>query len=113
MWRFVGSFFLVLLLWREDTVAQLPSPESIILASTTSVKDSGLLAHILPDFALKTGITVDVLAVGTGLALQAVVRDEADVVLVHDPEAEERFIAEGHGIEPRRCGTAHSPCPRA
>jgi tungstate transport system substrate-binding protein len=58
-----------------------------------------LLAHILPAFTKETGITVHVLAQGTGQALQTAARDDADLVLVHDPETEDRFIAEGHGIE--------------
>src|SRR5580692_4856665 len=79
--------------------AEPPSPESIILASTTSVENSGLLAHILPAFTKETGITVHVLAQGTGQALQTASRDDADLVLVHDPEAEARFIADGNGID--------------
>lgn len=78
-----------------------PSPgQSIVLASTTSVENSGLLAHILPIFTKETGIEVRVLAQGTGQALQTAARDDADLVLVHDPEAEAKFIAGGDGIEP-------------
>jgi tungstate transport system substrate-binding protein len=91
--------FFVALLVHESIAAELPSPQSIILTSTTSVENSGLLASILPNFTNETGITVHVLALGTGQALQTAARDDADLVLVHDPEAEERFIAEGHGIE--------------
>jgi tungstate transport system substrate-binding protein len=89
----------VVLLGHSSIAAEQSSPKSIILASTTSVENSGLLAYILPDFTKETGITVHVLAQGTGQALQTAARDDADLVLVHDPEAEERFIAEGHGIE--------------
>ena len=88
----------VTLLGHGSIAAEPPSPKSIILASTTSVENSGLLAHVLPDFTKETGITVHVLAQGTGQALQTAARDDADLVLVHDPEAEERFITEGHGI---------------
>jgi tungstate transport system substrate-binding protein len=80
---------------------QLP-PQSIILASTTSVENSGLLAHILPAFTKETGITVHVLAQGTGQALQTAARNDADLVLVHDPEAEGKFIAAGDGIDRRQ-----------
>lgn len=73
--------------------------QSIVLASTTSVENSGLLAQILPIFTAETGIEVHVLAQGTGQALQTAARDDADLVLVHDPEAEAKFIAEGHGID--------------
>jgi tungstate transport system substrate-binding protein len=96
--QFFPLFFVALLV--HGSIAAEPSAsQSIILASTTSVENSGLLAHILPDFTKETGITVHVLAQGTGQALQTAARDDADLVLVHDPEAEDRFIAEGHGIE--------------
>ena len=82
--------------------AAASASESIILASTTSVENSGLLAQILPAFAKETGITVHVLAQGTGQALQTAARDDADVVLVHDPEVEQKFIAAGDGIDRRQ-----------
>ena len=72
--------------------------ESILLASTTSVDNSGLLARILPVFTAKTGIEVKVLAQGTGQALATAAHGDADLVLVHDPEAEAKFMAAGHGI---------------
>jgi tungstate transport system substrate-binding protein len=71
---------------------------TIILASTTSVDGSGLLGAILPKFTRATGIEVKVLAQGTGQALATAARGDADLVLVHDPDAEAAFIAEGHGI---------------
>jgi tungstate transport system substrate-binding protein len=71
--------------------------ETIVLASTTSVENSGLLARILPEFTKQTGISVRVLAQGTGQALATAARGDADLVLVHDPEAERQFIADGHG----------------
>jgi tungstate transport system substrate-binding protein len=61
--------------------------ETIVLASTTSVENSGLLAHILPQFTNATGISVHVLAQGTGQALATAAHGDADLVLVHDPEA--------------------------
>jgi tungstate transport system substrate-binding protein len=76
--------------------------ETIVLASTMSVENSGLLARILPEFTNKTGISVRVLAQGTGQALATAARGDADLVLVHDPEAEQQFIAEGHGAERRQ-----------
>src|SRR5690242_4622158 len=75
---------------------------SILLASTTSVENSGLLAHILPIFTKETGIAVHVLAQGTGQSLATAARGDADLVLVHDLEAEVKFIAEGHGIDRRQ-----------
>jgi tungstate transport system substrate-binding protein len=99
------QFFLLLLvalLVCGAVAAQQPTPQSIILASTTSVENSGLLAHILPVFTKETGITVHVLAQGTGQALQTAALDDADLVLVHDPEAEQKFIAAGDGIDRRQ-----------
>ena len=60
----------------------------VVLASTTSVENSGLLAHILPLFTADSGISVHVVALGTGQALDTARRGDADLVLVHDPEAE-------------------------
>ena len=68
---------------------------SITVASTTSTEQSGLFGHLLPRFTAKTGIQVKVVAVGTGQALDIGRRGDADVVLVHDTPAEERFVAEG------------------
>ena len=76
--------------------------ETIVLASTTSVENSGLLAHILPKFTEETGITVRVLAQGTGQALATAAHGDADLVLVHDPEAEQQFIANGDGADRRQ-----------
>ncbi len=71
--------------------------EPIVLASTTSLQDSGLLAQILPFFTAQTGIAVRVVAQGTGQALATAARGDADLVLVHDPDAEAAFMAAGHG----------------
>ena len=71
---------------------------SIVVASTTSTQDSGLFGYLLPRVQARTGITVKVVAQGTGQALETARRGDADVVFVHDVEAEERFVAEGHGL---------------
>jgi len=73
----------------------------ITLASTTSVDNSGLLTHILPLFKKASGIDVHVVALGTGQALDVARRGDADLVLVHDPDAEQKFIDEAHGINRR------------
>lgn len=73
--------------------------KSIVVASTTSTQDSGLFEYLLPIFKQKTGITVKVLAQGTGQALDMARRGDADVVLVHSKSAEEKFIAEGEGVK--------------
>ena len=86
---------LVLVAGRAD------AEEMIVLASTTSVENSGLLARILPEFTKQTGILVRVLAQGTGQALVTAARGDADLVLVHDPEAEQQFMTDGHGVDRR------------
>src|SRR6516165_5634814 len=73
--------------------------KSIVVASTTSTEDSGLFGFILPLFKQKTGIDVRVVAKGTGQALDIARRGDADVVFVHAKEAEEKFVAEGFGVE--------------
>ncbi len=70
----------------------------ITVASTTSTEQSGLFRHILPVFEKKTGIQVRVVALGTGQALDMARRGDADVVFVHAKAAEEKFVAEGHGV---------------
>ncbi|MCJ2045168.1 extracellular solute-binding protein [Methylobacterium sp. J-078] len=70
-------------------------PSSIVVASTTSTEQSGLFKHLLPLFEARSGIAVKVVALGTGQALDAARRGDADVVLVHDRPAEEKFLAEG------------------
>src|SRR5471030_1971802 len=72
--------------------------KSITVASTTSTQDSGLFGHILPLFKAKTGIDVKVIALGTGQALDAGRRGDADVVFVHARAAEDKFMAEGFGV---------------
>ena len=71
----------------------------IVVASTTSTEQSGLFTHLLPAFGKRTGIRVRVVAVGTGQALDQGRRGDADVVFVHDQTAEEKFVAEGFGVE--------------
>jgi tungstate transport system substrate-binding protein len=76
-------------------------PKTIILATTTSTQDSGLLDVLLPIFEKKTGYFVKTIAVGSGQAMAMGQKGEADVLLVHSPEAEKKFIAEGYGINRR------------
>jgi len=70
----------------------------ITVASTTSTEQSGLFGYILPIFERKTGIQVRVVALGTGQALDLARRGDADVAFVHAKAAEEKFLAEGHGV---------------
>jgi tungstate transport system substrate-binding protein len=71
----------------------------ITVSSTTSTEQSGLFGHILPVFEQASGIKVRVVALGTGQALDTARRGDADVVFVHDKAAEEKFVAEGWGVE--------------
>lgn len=71
----------------------------IVVQSTTSTQDSGLFDHILPMFVKKTGIQVRVVAVGTGQAIKNAQNGDGDVLLVHAKPAEEKFVAEGWGVE--------------
>ena len=75
--------------------------KSIVMASTTSTEQSGLFAHLLPLFKQASGIDVRVVAVGTGQALDMARRGDADVVFVHDQAAEEKFVADGFGLQRR------------
>jgi tungstate transport system substrate-binding protein len=96
----VRRLFLTLLL----AAAALPAAAQerfITLASTTSTEQSGLFAHMLPLFRSETGIEVRVVAVGTGQALQIGMRGDADALLVHDRVGEDKFIADGSGIDRR------------
>jgi tungstate transport system substrate-binding protein len=81
------------------TPPALAQDKSIVVASTTSTQDSGLFEYLLPLFKMKTGITVKVVAQGTGQALDTGRRGDADVVFVHAKSAEEKFLAEGQGVK--------------
>lgn len=85
--------------------AQSPS-STIVLASTTSTEQSGLLGHLLPQFTQATGIGVKVVAVGSGQAIDMARRGDADVLLSHDLPAEEKLVAEGHVL--RRVPVMHN-----
>ncbi len=71
----------------------------ITVASTTSTENSGLFDHLLPLFQEKTGIEVRVVAVGTGQAIEVARKGDADVLFVHHQPSEEKFVADGFGIE--------------
>lgn len=84
----------------EKTPEAVVEPKgSIILSTTTSTQDSGLLDFLLPTFTEETGIEVKTIAVGTGKALQMGKDGEADVLLVHAKADELKFVEEGHGTE--------------
>jgi tungstate transport system substrate-binding protein len=75
-----------------------PAVKNLILATTTSTQDSGLLDELIPVFQKDTGYFVKTISVGSGQAMKMGEKGEADVLLVHSPDAEKKFVAEGYGI---------------
>jgi tungstate transport system substrate-binding protein len=95
MWIILGLGFVVL---------STPSMANgrIRLATTTSTQNSGLLEHMIPPFEKASGVTVDVISVGTGKALALGKRCDVDLVMVHAPRLEKRFVAHGYGVDRRK-----------
>lgn len=81
--------------------AKSHAQKNIILSTTTSTQDSGLLDVLIPIFEKKTGYFVKTIAVGSGQAMAMGQKGEADVLLVHSPVAEKKFVAEGYGVNRR------------
>ncbi len=75
--------------------------KAVILATTTSTQDTGLLDVLIPIFEKKTGYFVKTIAVGSGQAMAMGAKGEADILLVHSPAAEKKFMADGNGVERR------------
>ena len=92
----IGSVFVLLL-----AAACAGGENQLILATTTSTQDSGLLDVLVPQFERQTGYAVKTIAVGSGAALRLGEEGEVDVVLAHSPDAEEAFLAAGHGVNRR------------
>jgi len=82
-------------------MAAPPAGKILILATTTSTQDSGLLDELIPRFEKQTGYAVKTIAVGSGQAIAMGRRGEADVLLVHSPEAEKALVADGSGVNRR------------
>ena len=78
-----------------------PAAKTVILATTTSTQDSGLLDELIPRFEKQTGYVVKTIAVGSGQAIAMGKKGEADVLLVHSPDAEKALMAEGSGLNRR------------
>ena len=97
MRRVLSSLAGALVLAALAATAATAADPSLILATTTSTQDSGLLDDLLPRFEKATGLTVKTIAVGSGEALAMGRRGDADVLLVHSKAAEDDFMAEGHG----------------
>ena len=95
----IAALVAAALLLAAQAAAQEVKDKSIVVASTTSTQDSGLFGYLLPIVEQKLGITVKVLAQGTGQALDTARRGDADVVFVHARSAELKFLAEGFGVK--------------
>ncbi|HYR96606.1 MAG TPA: substrate-binding domain-containing protein, partial [Candidatus Binatus sp.] len=90
-WLLAGVTLLALTACRPDT-------RPVRFGTTTSVQDSGLLDALLPEYLKATGVRVDVIAVGTGAAFQLARDGNVDLLLVHDRNGEEQFVAAGDGL---------------
>ncbi len=97
----LSSGIIVSLLFIAEMTSVQAQSKTIILATTTSTQDSGLLDVLLPIFEKKTSYFVKTIAVGSGQAMAMGQKGEADVLLVHSPDAEKKFVAEGYGINRR------------
>ncbi|MBA3944006.1 MAG: substrate-binding domain-containing protein [Herpetosiphonaceae bacterium] len=84
---------------RPTPIARTNNPKDLILSTTTSTQDSGLLDVLIPQFEQQTGYHVKTVAVGSGAAIGLGQRGEADVVLAHAPENERQFVAAGTGVD--------------
>lgn len=91
-------FVVVALLLSSGAPLMAQSP-SLVMASTTSTEQSGLFAHLLPEYKRVAGVDIKVVALGTGQALDVARRGDADVVLVHDEAQEIKFVAEGFATQ--------------
>ena len=97
----VTVFLFVLAMLLVPSAHAAPANKNIILATTTSTQDSGLLDVLIPVFEKKTGHFVKTISVGSGQAMAMGRKGEADVLLVHSPDAEKEFIAKGYGVNRR------------
>ena len=96
---FVSQGFAAFAMGQQDKGSAVPIKGKIILSTTTSTQDSGLLSYLLPVFTRETGWQVDTIAVGTGAALRMGMNGEADVLLVHSRADEIKFVADGYGVK--------------
>jgi tungstate transport system substrate-binding protein len=88
---------------KEDGTIMAKGKNRLVMASTTSTQNSGLFDILIPAYekASPYDVSVDVVAVGTGKALRIAKKGEADLLFVHDPFREEKFVAEGYGVNRR------------
>ncbi len=97
LWYISFIFLGILALLAGGSSVTQAQNKTIILATTTSTQDSGLLDVLIPVFEKKTGYFVKTIAVGSGQAMAMGQKGEADVLLVHSPAAEKKFVEEGYG----------------
>jgi tungstate transport system substrate-binding protein len=101
MYRLKNFLYAALVLAFAAVIPVDARQKDVIFATTTSTQDTGLLDALIPVFEKKTGYRVKTIAVGSGQAMAMGERGEADVLLVHSPEAEEKFMREGFGVNRR------------
>ena len=99
--RKLFSVLLIISSFLSSCSADSSKKTDLLLVSTTSTQDSGLLDVLLPAFTTKTGYNVQLVAVGSGQALKIGEQGNADVILLHSPAAEKEFVANGFGIDRR------------
>jgi tungstate transport system substrate-binding protein len=90
--------WIVLLVMTMAACTQITESKVVVLATTTSTENSGLLEYLLPVFQTDTGLEVRVIAVGTGKALRMAQEGDVDLIMVHAKPAEEKFVAAGYGV---------------
>ncbi len=93
--------FIAALVMLAFAIPALAAPKTIILATTTSTQDSGLLDVLVPLFEKESGYQIKTISVGSGQAMKMGEKGEADVLLVHSPDAEKKFMADGFGSSRR------------
>lgn len=93
------GFVLATVLAPASTIASAQAGSSVVLATTTSVRDAGLLDVLLTPYSEATGDVVSVVAVGSGQAMELGRRGEADILILHDPAGEELFLARRYGVD--------------
>jgi tungstate transport system substrate-binding protein len=99
--KYSAVFLLVAALFLASCTTSSPRPDELLLVSTTTTQDTGLLDVLLPAFTEQTGYGVQLVAVGSGEALKIGEQGNADVILLHSPAAEKEFVANGFGIDRR------------
>src|SRR5215203_7443610 len=99
--KILFSVLLVVSFFLTSCNADRSQTQDLLLVSTTSTQDSGLLDVLLPAFTEQTGYNVQLVAVGSGQALKLGEQGNADVILLHSPAAEEEFMTSGFGIDRR------------